>query len=159
MRVRLLLPASLVFASAGALSLSAYASGSPPSAAAGQDLYALSGRSVILDGTASQDPEGDPLSYVWRQVDGPPVDLLDPTTANPWFEGSEAGGYVFGLVVNDGLSSSGEDTVEIHLFPDADHDFYLEDGCTGCGDTGLGDEEATALALLLLGWRRRRALR
>ena len=35
---------------------------------------------MSLDARASKDPDGDPLSYSWVQVDGPSVKLDDSKT-------------------------------------------------------------------------------
>ncbi len=56
-----------------------------PSADAGPALHVKAGRPVVLDGTRSLDPDGDPLRYQWRQVRGMKVSLLDPNTPRPRF--------------------------------------------------------------------------
>jgi hypothetical protein len=56
----------------------------PPVADAGPDLDARSGDTVLLDGTATADPDGDPLAFTWSQVDGPVV-TLDATGATATF--------------------------------------------------------------------------
>lgn len=43
----------------------------PPTANAGSDRVISSGNSARLDGRASFDPEGAPLSYFWRAIDAP----------------------------------------------------------------------------------------
>ena len=47
----------------------------PPVASAGQDQTVNSGDSVTLDGSASKDPDGDPIRYSWVQTAGPSVNL------------------------------------------------------------------------------------
>lgn len=132
---------------------------SVPVAAAGQDVYAHVGTTIVLNGSASSDPDGDPLSFAWSQVEGPAVTLYDAETAYPWFEGEEPGTYTFSLVVSDGANVSAADTVDVHLFPDPEHD--LGAGC-GCGSGMPTSQAARAalppiLALGLVGWVRRRA--
>ncbi|MHC4646257.1 MAG: PKD domain-containing protein [Planctomycetota bacterium] len=68
---------------------------------------------VSLDGSASCDPNGDPLTYQWRQIDGPAVGLSDPNNVAPQFVPPDFGTYVFELVVNDGDTDSVPDTVSI----------------------------------------------
>jgi len=56
-----------------------------PIADAGADQTVASGATVSLDGTGSNDPDGDPLTYDWTQIDGPPVALSGADTATPSF--------------------------------------------------------------------------
>ena len=75
------------------------------------------GSSVTLEGTGSQDPDGDPLFYAWTQVEGPPVQLFDASSPTPTFTAPfvNAGGatVVFQLVVNDGELDS--EPAEVHI--------------------------------------------
>jgi len=73
---------------------------------------------IALDGTGSFDPDGQPLTYHWTQLAGPPVALSDPASASPsfnWPPGSGPGEFQFRLVVNDGQLDS----------PNADIDFPI----------------------------------
>ena len=63
-------------------------------------------QTVILDGSQSFDPDGDPLSYLWTQVDGPSVTLNDPQSPKPNFIVTQSGTYKFSLIVKDALSES-----------------------------------------------------
>jgi K319-like protein/HYR domain-containing protein len=56
-----------------------------PVADAGDDQTVLSGRLAVLDGSASTDPDGDPLGYRWEQVTGPPVTVSADGSAQPSF--------------------------------------------------------------------------
>ncbi len=56
-----------------------------PLAQAGIDQTLLSGMRVYLDGRASIDPDHDPLTYIWRQLEGPPIKLPRPAAARVSF--------------------------------------------------------------------------
>lgn len=69
---------------------------------------------VILDGTASSDLDRDSLTYTWRQISGPRVELLSARTATPSFSAGEAGtSYIFQLTVRDPRGALGLDTVTV----------------------------------------------
>jgi len=92
----------------------------PPVAHAGSDGTALVGDIVALDGTASYDPEGQPLAYSWYFVEVPPGfagDLYASNTAGAWFTADVAGEYVIQLVVFDGVLVSDPDDVVIVVAP------------------------------------------
>ena len=59
------------------------------------------GNTLPLTATAS-DPEGDTLSYTWRQVGGIPALLQNPYTKTPTFLPISYGRYTFELLVSDG---------------------------------------------------------
>jgi len=50
----------------------------PPVANAGQDQTVSAGSLVVLDGSGSYDPDRDLLTYLWEQIDGPAVEILNP---------------------------------------------------------------------------------
>ncbi len=69
---------------------------------------------VTLDGSASSDADGDPLSYAWTLTSRPPGSaalLGGATTVRPTFTADFAGSYVVSLVVQDGKVSSATSTV------------------------------------------------
>ena len=81
---------------------------SAPVANAGPDQIGISAGSVTLDGSASYDPENDPITYQWSQIAGPTVTLAAPTAAKTSFTAAAGQTYVFRLTVTDpgGLTSS-----------------------------------------------------
>ena len=84
-----------------------------PVAEAGYDLAALPDTEVLLDGSASRNPEGLPLSYIWSQCGGPRVSLKSPNSAKSSFQPLLAGIYVFELRVYDGMKTGKPDTVTV----------------------------------------------
>lgn len=88
-----------------------------PVADAGPDQTVDEGAQVVLDGSASDDPDQDPLAYAWTQVGGTVVVLSDPNSAMPTFTAPlvAVGGetLTFQLMVNDGEVDSDPDTVDI----------------------------------------------
>jgi len=87
-----------------------------PVANAGPDIAAMTGQTVILDGSASTDPDGDPLAFAWTLVsapDGSAASLANPTEAQAALVVDVPGTYVVQLVVNDGEFDSAPDTAGI----------------------------------------------
>lgn len=85
-----------------------------PIAHAGPDQTVNEGTSVTLDGTASSDPDGNTLTYLWTAPSG--INLSSATTAQPTFVAPEVAtntAYTFTLVVNDGIANSPPDQVLI----------------------------------------------
>ena len=96
------------------------ASNSVPVANAGPDQSVIVGATVTLNGSGSSDANGDPLSYSWSFASvpsGSAAALSSSTTVNPSFTAGLSGTYVVSLVVNDGVTNSVADTVEIQCSP------------------------------------------
>ena len=98
------------------VSVAAARANAAPVANAGLAKTVFLGDLVTLDGTASSDANGDTLTYAWTVRSYP--SLFAPTisgsnTVRPTFSSSDAGTYVFSLVVNDGLTSSTASTVSV----------------------------------------------
>ncbi len=94
----------------------------PPFAQTGapQTRSVMGDETIVLDGSASSDPENQPLTYLWSQVGGPPVILTGGTNAQPTFFAptvAEPTVFSFQLVVNDGTQNSGPATTDVTLTP------------------------------------------
>lgn len=91
----------------------------PPVADAGPDQTVQEGSPVLLDGTASYDPDVEPLTYQWTQLFGPAVTLLGGNTVLPTFVAPNVGAggatIVFDLTVTDPHNLTGPDSVSINI--------------------------------------------
>lgn len=92
--------------------------GHPPIADAGPDQTSgvLVGDAVLLDGSASTDPDGQTLSYSWALIAAPAdstATLSDPTLAALVFAPDKPGTYTARLTVNDGVMDSAPDDVSV----------------------------------------------
>jgi beta propeller repeat protein len=87
-----------------------------PVANAGVNQTVVAPSTVWLNGAASNDANGDPLTCQWNMVsrpDGSSAVLSNSETANPSFVADLAGQYVVSLVVSDGLLASDPSNVTI----------------------------------------------
>ncbi len=88
----------------------------PPVANAGVGQTAALGATVQLDGSASSDPNRDPLAFRWSLISTPvgSIAVLSNTViANPTFVADKPGAYVAQLIVNDGATDSAPASVTI----------------------------------------------
>jgi hypothetical protein len=81
------------------------------------------GENVVIDGTGSSDPEGDPLTYAWSLTtpDQSAAALDDDTAGRVLFSPDKAGNYRVELLVTDSLGQQSEmpAVVEVQALPQA----------------------------------------
>jgi HKD family nuclease len=98
----------------------------PPIANAGADKTVDEGTLVTLDGSASYDPDGDPITYQWEQIQGPSVTLSDPNSPTPSFTAPFVDVITtlkFRLTVSDGSLSSSA-VVYVYVRNISAYDYY-----------------------------------
>ncbi len=92
-----------------------------PLADAGPDQNVKPNEKVILDGSNSVDPDGEIISYLWRQIKGTEMTISDAEAVKPEFialNGHIAGeSLTFELTVtdNDGLQNTDRVTINVSL--------------------------------------------
>lgn len=100
----------------------------PPVADAGKDIEIHAPiNTVTLDGSRSQDRDGEIVSYKWTQLSGPSsATILSPNAATTDIEGLvELGNYKFKLTVTDNENATGTDEVVVSILPPEQIDFNL----------------------------------
>ena len=84
----------------------------PPVADAGQDqTIQFAGQQVTLDGSGSDDPDGDELTFSWALTSGPAATIADPSAEVTAFTPTDLGASTFTLTVTDPSGASDSDTV------------------------------------------------
>ena len=117
--VRLVVNDGQLNSSPSTVQITAATDNSAPIAAAGPAQQVSVGDTVTLDGSASSDADGDPLTYAWSlttRPTGSTASLANPSSVAPTFTADVAGIYVASLVVNDGTQDSTADTVSVTAF-------------------------------------------
>ena len=92
----------------------------PPVAHAGPDQRLRGGEPVILNGSASRDPDGTIRTYAWMQSEGTPVTLSGTNTAIASFTSPRVGTEEvlrFTLTVSDDKGAAASDSVQVILLP------------------------------------------
>ena len=87
----------------------------PPIANAGENVSIISPiTTATLNGTASNDPEGQTITYNWEQIYGPSlINFNNNTIASPEISNLENGVYKCKLTVNDGTYSASDEVLII----------------------------------------------
>jgi len=114
--LRLVVNDGSLSSAASTVTITASSANIAPVANAGVAQSVVTGSTVTLNGTASNDANGDSLTYAWSFVSKPAgssASLSSATAASPTFTAGTAGSYVLRLVVNDGALNSTASTVTI----------------------------------------------
>ncbi len=92
-----------------------------PTAVASADLFVVMvNKQITLDGSKSQDADGDPLTYIWSiddSPDGSVAKISNTTVVSPTFTPDMSGNYKISLTVNDGITNSVADKIIITAAP------------------------------------------
>jgi hypothetical protein len=86
-----------------------------PIADAGVDQTVAVDSLVTLDGSASSDPDRDPITFAWTQTSGPAVTLTGDDTARPTFTPTVIAIYSFQARVSDNDGGSRTDTMTVNV--------------------------------------------
>ena len=94
----------------------------PPVASAGANQIVHSNDYVVLDGSGSYDPDGNPLYYSWTQYSGEgPITLLSnyyqPKATFVAPQVTEITTLTFGLIVNNGRQNSNPSYTIVTIYP------------------------------------------
>ncbi len=95
-------------------------SNAPPIADAGENVNAILGETVTLDGSGSLDPDGDAFGYRWTLLTRPTgstAALAGDTTSAPSLIPDLPGSYEIQLVVDGGACTGSSDTVSLTVLP------------------------------------------
>jgi len=111
----------------------------PPVANAGENVVVvLPAATATLDGSLSNDPEGQPITYAWEQIYGPSIITFDdPNAVSPNVSNLVEGVYKVKLTVSDGtysandevlilVSSNGNSTPAVSITSPANGASYIE---------------------------------
>lgn len=114
-----------------------------PNAEAGESQWVAISGTVVLDGSASVDPEAQPLTYIWTQVAGPDVtggtgtlEGESPSFAAP----ADVVTVRFSLEVSDGVHTSAPDPVDVTTLLDPARAVFVS--ATEGSDAGAGTRES-----------------
>lgn len=114
--LRLVVNDGSLTSTASTITVTASTANIAPVANAGVSQSVVTGSTVTLDGTASNDANGDSITYNWSMVSKPSsssASLSSSTASKPTFVADKAGSYVVALTVSDGMLNSNSSTVTV----------------------------------------------
>jgi len=90
-----------------------------PIVSAGKDQVTYDTVNVVTLVSSAVDPDGDPLTYTWKQIAGQPIELSSIhgkylTILPQTLDFSQTNPLTFELTVEDGFGGSGSDTVSVY---------------------------------------------
>lgn len=91
-----------------------------PNANPGPSRYVELGQTVVLDGSASSDPDGDHLTFLWSVTSastGAVSKINSPTDETTRWKPDQAGSYLLHLTVKDGHGGSDTQVAELVVRP------------------------------------------
>lgn len=100
-----------VSSTASSVAITIVKQNNPPVANAGSDMHAYVGDDVVLDASASYDPDADPITYSWTQVSGASVEIFNANTATPFFTPTTSGVFELKVTVSDGQVSATDNVI------------------------------------------------
>ena len=128
--------------------INGFVTNNTPIANAGYDKTIDEGTTVILDGSLSSDPDGNPLTFNWTAPSG--ITLSSTSVQKPSFIAPEVSAdtvFIFKLVVNDGTVDSQVSSVTITVkninkvpVANAGHDQTVNEGLTVTLDGSLSSD-------------------
>jgi hypothetical protein len=86
------------------------------------------GADVLLTGKASEDSDGPPIGWAWRQTSGPAVRLLETNTTTVKFTAPSVTAPTalgFELTITDSTGNTGRATTDVTVLPARDSDKFL----------------------------------
>lgn len=90
-----------------------------PVANAGEDMEGIANSTISLDGTGSEDPDGEIVTWLWNCTSHEGVSISDGNSSKPSFMPNRSGVYSFSLrVVDDRGGVSEPDEVTVLITPD-----------------------------------------
>jgi len=87
-----------------------------PTVALDGSVIGVVGQQVALDASGATDPDGDALTFSWRQILGPQVNVANANQAIAAFTPQETGLYGFAVTVRDGNGGVAASTTYAEVF-------------------------------------------